>query len=243
MRRLVATGALALAVTLSISASADPTPSALPRKGCSDFTDPAGDASFTGVDPSASELDITGVSYRLTDSVFSTVVRVPGLKALAVGRGTGDKWISRFKVGKHTVEIWASRLSPAPLVDQNWEGGLSEFIQAPIENLASVRIDGADKHALRPGTEFDVTHGYVVMSVDRPGLEEAVGAPLATLGAAEVEADTRVVIANPNDSLDSVGDSLIFPLGVLPTDGLTAFDLATAPAKQVVDATANTCFV
>ena len=88
-----------------------------------------------------------------------------------------------------------------------------------------------------------MTHGYVVMSVDRPSLEDALGAPLTSLTSLEVEADTRVVIANPNDSLNSVGNSLIFPLGLLPTDGLTAIDLATAPAKQVVDATVNTCFV
>ncbi len=217
-RSLVLASAVALVTVGTIGASADAPVSLYPKAGCNVFTDPAGDASLVGPDPSSNNFDITGVSYRLSADTFTTVIRVPGLKEQALRRGTGDTWISRFTVNKHAVVVTVSRFSPIPVAAGIWDSF------NPIEYLDSVTVDGTDIRAtgVVPGGEFDGDRGLVMLSLDRTGLEKAVKAPLGDLTALEVEADTRI------------GYSV---------EGVTALDVATAPAKQVQNAEDNGCFI
>ncbi len=234
MRRIViAAGALALVSAASFTASADSPTKLYPNAGCNTYADAAGDASvvgsvglspdnpsgvgFTvGTDPSSKDFDITGVSYRLSDDVFTTVVRVPGLQTRGTGRGTGDTWISRFTVGKHAVEITVGRVGTAGTVNDVWD------TFNPLEYVNSTTVDGIDARKAIPGAEFDAVRGLVFIQVDRAQLEALIKAPLETIGALEVEADTRVAYS---------------------VTGITALDLATAPAKQTLYAGENRCFL
>lgn len=216
-RSLVVASALALVTAGSLGASADTPTAFYPKAGCNVFTDPAGDARVV-VEPSSKNFDITGVSYRLSKDIFTTVVRVPALQDAPGDRGTGDAWISRFTVNKHLVEVTVSRFSPRGALDGLWD------TVNPIEYLNSVTVDGTDIRTsdVVPGGEWDATRGLVMISLDRRGLEAAVKAPLADVSALEVEADTRVAYS---------------------VTGVTAIDIATAPAKLVLNADDNGCFV
>lgn len=217
MRRFVSVGAFALVAALSVNASAESGLRMYPHAGCQTFTDAAGDARVgdAPVGPSQGSFDMTGVSYRLSEHVFSTVVRVPKLTAQPVP-GTGDTWISRFTVGGHAVSLSVSRFSQNALTDGLWDNF------NPLEYLSVMTVDGKDVRPLVPSGEFEPTRGMVTISVDRAGLENAVKAPLDVVTALEVEADTRAIYS---------------------VEGVTVVDLAAAPAKTVVDATQNTCFV
>lgn len=199
-RTLVATGVAAGLLACAPLASAG-TLRLTPRPGCDVLKDAAGDAAVVGApgEPNADDFDITGVSYRLSNSTFSTVVRVPGLSRVA-GRGTGDSFFSYFTINGHAIIQKAARFSPFPRVDTVYDAHNFN------NSLNELQIDGNYVTSVVIGSEFDTARGFVTLSIDRDSLERAVGAPVTTLTKPSVESVTRVGISFQTVD-DVVGDT------------------------------------
>lgn len=226
-RALVAAGSLALVAGASFTASADAPARTLPKSGCNLYADAAGDASALGEvatpaadpapsvvvlsegDTSSNGYDITGVSYRLSDAVFTTVLRVPQLKQQPIRRGTGDNWVSTFTVGKRVVEIQVGRFSPIPLVD-----GAADL----YNGVNYTALDGTANFAIGTHGQFDFVRGLVHISVDRASLERALGQSLGELKSPSVTAQSVVgvglvthdVAAPPKVQRVLAGDNFCF---------------------------------
>lgn len=198
-RRGVLVAALACVFVASLTANA--APRTYPVPGCNIFTDPASDATpvgevatpdpagftvLTSEDTNAASFDITGVSYRLSDTTFSTVVRVPGLDQNGYSRGLGDAWISTFTAGKKVVAIRAGRVSGRADLDS---------VYATQAVINRVTIDTVANKSIPVGADFDYLNGYVVISAAREPLEQALGASLGEIKSLMVQSATNVVAA------------------------------------------------
>ena len=136
----------------------------LPRKGCTDIVDPAGDADANpmllgavalGADP---DLDILGVNFRTSPTTVSAYLHISALNAAgpAFPLSSGHQFDVLFTANKKVVDLAG---------------------QSPT--VASAKVGGAAAPALKVTAQFDYKHSYVILSVDRTALATAVGAPLA----------------------------------------------------------------
>ena len=212
-RTLVALGVAGAFAVSTLSASASGPLRLTPTAGCDVLTDAAGDAVVVGApgEPNAPDFDITGVSYRLSDGTFSTVVRVPGLARYS-GRGTGDSFFSYFTINGHAVEQKASRFSPFPRVDKQYDAHNFN------NSLNELYIDGTYTTSVLIGSDFDPSRGFVTLSIGRESLEQALGGPVTSLTKPSVESVARAGVSAALVD-DVVGDT-----------------------KAVTDVSANTCF-
>ncbi len=191
----------------------------LPRKGCADIKDPAGDAdanpSFlgvvqTGADP---DLDITSVNFRTSATTLQAYIHVSALSATgpAFPLSSGHQFDVLFTVNKKAVDL------------------------AGIDNsTASGSIGGTATPALKVTANFDVKHSFVILTVDRASLAAATGgavpdgAALTATSATSTELNSplpassadSVQAAKPADQVYTVGNNVCF----LPPPAQLALD-------------------
>lgn len=191
----------------SATASASPNPGGVdaPAAGCSTFTDPKGDSSAAigplgfGNDP---DLDILSVTFKTTPEALSAYIKVDKLASKPSGQ----------QFSGHKFDVGFTH------------NGKALVLAATATGTGTGTVDGTANADLKPKAVFDLPSSQVIISIDRPGVEKAAGAPLPN-GAVITKTSARST-------------------ALIATGGQTVADTATGttPDKQAYMIGDNSCF-
>lgn len=237
------------------SATASPAPSGAagsggdgPTPGCTDITDPKGDASPNATNPGAPtpndpDLDILAVNFRTEPDTISGYLKIDKL-GTKPALGNGHRFDMTFTAGGKVVEIYGGQ--PDAVAGATNAALVAAGVSAPA--AGGGRLAGTYNAGIKTKTVFDVKASRVVLSVDRASLAKVVGNDLAdgtvltltsahsrvyTPTAGSLLADTAQA-AKPDEQVYTLGDNRCFVVETAPAAATATSLIVSAPRRVQV---------
>jgi hypothetical protein len=218
----VPSGSPSASASASPSATPSPSPSPTssvgpdglflqPRKGCTTFTDAAGDADPTGIGEfNEGSLDVTQVNLKSPAGALQVYVKLADADAAL-------------------YEIWSGRVYDVSLT----VGGKAVVLSAPGEGPATATVGGTENKDVKATAKVDAKNSNLVFTVPLEGLSKAVattitagtaitGTAIATAADSQLGAQAADAAAGtkPEEKTYAYGDNTCFkpPAGKLALD-------------------------